>query len=364
MTRPMLNIQPGIMDIAPYIGGESRAKSDQRVIKLSSNEGALGPSPKAMEAVRQMAGEIHRYPDGDCRELREALATRENIPAEQIICGSGSDEIISLLCQSYAGPGDEIIYTDHGFLMYPISAKANGAVPVSVPETDLKADVDEILKGVTDKTKIVFLANPNNPTGSYISKDKVRRLRKDLPEDILLVIDSAYCEFVEEQDYSAGHELIERYGNVVVTRTFSKIYAMGGLRLGWGHCPPDIIDVLNRVRGPFNVNSVAQAAGIAALEDEEFLARSRAHTSEWRQRTASQLTAMGLTVYPSVANFILVEFGSPERAEACRQFLKNRGILVRQMGAYNLGSCLRISIGLGEEMELACAAVKEYLKQA
>lgn len=357
-----LKPKPGIMDIAPYIGGESKASGAGRIIKLSSNEGAFGPPPRAVQAILNAASTAHRYPDGGCNDLRAALAAKNNIDADKIVCGAGSDEIISFLCQSYAGPGDEVLYSRHGFLMYAISAKANGATPVAAPEKNLTADVDALLAAVTDKTKILFLANPNNPTGSYLDKNDIRHLATSLPKNVLLVLDCAYAEFVTADDYSAGHELVNEFENVVVTRTFSKIYALGGLRLGWGHASAEVADVLNRVRGPFNVSSVAQAAGIAALEDDDFIQKSIAHNDEWVTWTSNELIALGLTVYPSAGNFILVSFGDAGRAEAGRLYLKDQGILIRQMGAYGLAECLRISIGTGEEMILARDAIAGYMK--
>lgn len=357
-----LKAKSSIYDIAPYIGGESKSDSAQKTIKLSSNEGAFGPSPKAEKALQDMAGDMHRYPDGGCTDLRAALAQKNNINADNIVCGAGSDEIISLLCQAYAGQGDEVLYSQHGFLMYAISAKAAGATPVNVPEKNLKADPVSLLTAVTDKTKILFLANPNNPTGSYLTHDEVTALHAKLPSSVLLVLDAAYAEYVEAEDYSAGHELVEKHDNVVVTRTFSKIYAMGGLRLGWGHCPDPIADILNRVRGPFNVSSAAQAAGLAALDDGGFVTKCRTHNTACRQNTQEALEAIGLTVYPSAGNFLLVEFISPEQAENTRLALKSKGILVRQMGGYGLPACLRITIGTDEEMSLAISAIKDYLK--
>lgn len=357
----MITPKPGIMDIAPYIGGESKSDKVARVIKLSSNEGALGVPPAVQAALKDMAGTVHRYPDGACTALRERLAQIHHIDAGRIVCGAGSDEIISFLCQAYVAPGDEVVYSQHGFLMYSISAMANGGKPVSVPEKNLKADVDAIVAAVNNKTKIVFLANPNNPTGSYLSRNEVWRLAAALPKTVLLVLDVAYAEFVTADDYSDGHELVEEFGNVVVTQTFSKLYAMGGLRLGWGHCPPDVADVLNRVRGPFNVSSVAQACGLAALSDPVFITASREHNTRWRGWMAERLTSLGLRVYPSQGNFLLVDFGSDARAEKCRLFLKDRGVLIRQMGAYGLAQCLRISTGAAEEMEIAFSEISAYM---
>ncbi len=353
--------KPGIMDIAPYVGGESKADA-ARIIKLSSNESPFGPSPAARQALIDAAADMHRYPDGNCTELRAALSRKNNIDPAQIVCGAGSDEIIAFLCNAFVGAGDEVLYNRHGFLMYGISAQTNGGVPVLADEKNLTADVDALLSAVTPKTRILFLANPNNPTGTWLPASEIRRLREGLREDVILCLDSAYAEFVTDKNYTAGHDLVDEYGNIIVMRTFSKIYGMGGVRLGWGHCSAALADVLNRVRGPFNVSLPAQRAGVAALADDDFVTKAVAHNAQWRQWTTDRLTGLGLAVTPSAANFILVDFSTAERAEACRLFMKGKGILVRQMGAYGLPHCLRISIGLGDEMELACAAIKEYLQ--
>ncbi|WP_207482159.1 histidinol-phosphate transaminase [Arenibaculum pallidiluteum] len=358
--------RPGILEIAAYVGGEAHAPGTGRVIRLASNEGALGPSPKAVEAYLAGAAEIHRYPDGGSTALREALAGLHGIDASQIVCGAGSDELIGLLVRSYAGPGDEVLYSRHGFLMYPISAKSVGATPVAAPERDLCTDVDAMLAAVTPRTRLVFLANPNNPTGSYLPAAEVERLHAGLPPDVLLVIDAAYAEYIEREDYDSGLGLVDRAPNVVVTRTFSKIYALGSVRLGWAYCPAAVADVLNRVRGPFNVSSAAQLAGLAALHDQDFVARSRAHNETWREWTRQELERLGLKVHPSVTNFLLVSFagaaGHNDPAEAARRYLKARGILVRQMGAYGLPDCLRITIGTEAEMREVVAALSSFLK--
>jgi len=348
--------RPGVMEIEAYAGGASSVAGQDRVIKLSSNEGAFGPSAKAVAAARAAAETMHRYPDGSASAVREAIAKAHTLDASRIICGAGSDELISLLCYTYAGAGDEVIYTEHGFLMYPIAAKAAGATPVAVPEADLTADVDAILGAVTKKTRIVFLANPNNPTGTYLGRSEMARLRDGLRADILLVIDAAYAEFVDADDYDAGVELVDagigKNENVVMTRTFSKIYALGGLRLGWAYAPPAIADVLNRVRGPFNVSSLAQAAGVAAMEDAAFVAKCRAHTIDWRARLTQRLRGMGLAVPASQGNFLLARFpGGRDQAAAADAFLKENGIIVRAMDGYGLPDCLRISIGTDEEMD-------------
>jgi len=361
MTTP--KIQPGIMDIAPYIGGESGIEGAERIIKLSSNESALGPSPDASGAFAEMSKQLHRYPDGDCAELRAAIAETFALDAKKIVCGSGSDEIISLICQAFAGPGDEVLYSEHGFLMYPISAKAAGATPVTAPEQNLTTDVDALLAAVTDATRIMFIANPNNPTGTYIPASEMQRLRDGLRDDVLLVIDAAYAEYVGRDDYVDGARMVEEHDNVVMTRTFSKIFGLGGMRLGWGYMPEAVADVLHRVRGPFNVNAAAQAAGAAAVLDTVFTAKVRAHNDTWLPWTRGQLMALGLKVTDSVGNFLLVCFDElPDHdAEAADAFLKRDGIIVRRMAGYGLPQCLRITVGTEDEMRAVIDSLSRYL---
>ncbi|WP_235720855.1 histidinol-phosphate transaminase [Magnetospirillum molischianum] len=351
------------MDVRPYVGGESALEGVSRVIKLSSNEGALGPSPKAMEALAALAPEIHRYPDGGATELRAAIAARFGFAADRIVCGAGSDELLGLLCRAYAGPGDEVLQSEHGFLMYAIAAKVSGATPVKAAEVDLTASVDNLLAAVTPRTKIVYLANPNNPTGTYLPKDEVARLRAGLPDHVLLVIDAAYSEFVSAEDYSCGKELVEAGENTVVCRTFSKIYALGGLRLGWAYCPDSIADVLNRVRGPFNVSSSALIAGLAAFNDTEHYARAKSHNEAWRSWLADRLTELGLTVVPSVANFLLVHFPheAGRDAAAADAYLRRNGIIVRAMASYGLPDSLRITIGNAEETQAVAETLATFL---
>lgn len=340
------------MDIAAYVGGESKIPGVDRIIKLSSNEGPFGPSPSASAAHSAEATNLHRYPDGGAVALRDAIGERYGLDPARIVCGAGSDEIISLLCNAYTSPGDEVLYSEHGFMMYPISAKAAGATPVTAPETNKTADVDALLDAVTENTKIVFLANPNNPTGTYLPNSEVERLRAGLRDDILLVIDAAYAEYVTIDDYTPGIDLVNAGNNTVMTRTFSKIHGLGGVRLGWCYAPENVVDVMNRVRGPFNVSSSAISAGVAAIGDTDFEQMSRDHNTKWREWTAEELRKLGLDVTPSIGNFLLVCFGDdPDRnAEAADQFLKTRGIVVRRMNGYGFPNCLRISIGLEEDM--------------
>jgi histidinol-phosphate aminotransferase len=357
--------RPGVLDIAPYIGGESKVAGVSRVIRLASNESALGPSARAIEAYRSFAGDLHRYPDGGSIELRQALARRNGLDASRIVCGTGSDELISLLARAYAGAGDEVLYSRHGFLMYPIAAKSAGATPIAVPEKDLTADVDALLARVTPKTRLVFLANPNNPTGTFLPHEEVKRLHAGLPKSTLLVIDAAYAEFVTRNDYEPGIELVEAAQNVVMLRTFSKIYALAGLRIGWAYCSAPVADVLNRVRGVFNVSLPAQAAAVAALDDVASLDRAREHNDIWRPWLARELAALGLDVTPSVANFVLARFPpSPKNADAAFAFLQSRGILTRKMGSYGLPEHLRVTIGTEEEMRVVVTTVADFLRTA
>jgi histidinol-phosphate aminotransferase len=361
MSSPIA--KPGILDILPYVGGESEIAGVDRVIKLASNEGALGPSPKAMEAYLKEAETLHRYPDGSASKLRQALAAAYGLGADRIVCGSGSDELLDMLARAYAGPGDEVMFTEHGFLMYPIATMGVGATPVKVAEKNLHADVDALLERACDKTKILFLANPNNPTGTYLPDSEIRRLREGLPEHVLLVIDAAYAEYVTRNDYASGSQLVDEYDNVVMTRTFSKIFALGGVRLGWAYCPESVADVLNRLRGPFNVTSPALAAGLAALGDVAFTDEVRAHTATWFDWTKQQMIDLGLEVPSEVGNFLLVRFPGNDghSAEAADEFLKSRGLIVRRMAGYGLPDCLRITIGREDEMRPLVDTLKEFI---
>lgn len=355
--------RPGILDIAPYVGGDSELPGIAKPIKLASNESALGPSPKAVAAFKAAAAALHRYPDGGQHRLREAIAKRHGLPFAQIVCGNGSDELLTLLAKAYAGEGDEVLHSEHGFLLYPIVALAAGATPVVAREKNLRTDVDALLARVSAKTRMVFVANPNNPTGSYIGKDEMRRLRHGLPDDVLLVIDAAYAEFVTAADYSDGAELVAESDNVVMTRTFSKIYALSALRLGWAFCPPAVADVLNRVRGPFNVNTPAQMAGVAAIEDVALEKEAREHNTRFRGWLAKELGGLGLHVFPSVANFLLVRFADDPRhnAAAADRHLRSQGLILRRVDNYGLPQCLRVTIGREDEMQALVAALRQFL---
>jgi len=359
-NRPKPN--KGVLDIAPYVGGKSKTKSGIAAVKLSSNETPLGPSPKAIKAYTEAAAYLHCYPDGSAAILREAIGEARKLPPERIVCGAGSDELIGLLVNAYTAPGDEIVISQHGFLMYKIYAQSAGATPVFAPEKDLRTDVDAMLAAVTPRTKIVFIANPNNPTGSYITKSELKRLHDGLPGSVILAIDGAYAEYSSVPDYSCGRELVEGSENVVTLRTFSKIYGLAALRVGWAYAPASIIDVLNRVRSPFNVSSVAQAAGIAAVRDTEFTANAQVFNKEWLGYLSKEIGALGLKVYPSIANFLLVDFKDKAQATAANDFLAERGLIVREVAGYSLPQCLRISVGLEKDNRAVVKALAEFLK--
>ena len=340
--------QPGIMEIALYQGGASKIAGRSDVLKLSSNENPFGPSPRAVEAVAAEAARMHLYPATDHGGLRQAIAEGLGLQAERIICGVGSDEVITFLCQAYAGPGDEVLHTEHGFLMYRISALAAGATPVVVKEQARVVDVDAILAGVTGRTRLVFVTNPGNPTGTMIGAQEMARLAEGLPANCLLVIDAAYIDYVEGDDGGAG--LVEARENVVMTRTFSKIYGLGGLRVGWGYGPRAVIDVLNRVRGPFNLSTLALAGAEAAMRDPAYMQMCREVNRVQRARLAEGLAAMGYPSDPSHANFITVHMGSAERAAAADAHLKAHGIIVRLVAAYGLPGAIRITVGREEDV--------------
>ncbi len=362
-TRP--EPRPGIMQIEAYVPGRSAAADGvAKVHKLSSNENPLGASPRAIEAARQAASRLEFYPDGAATRLRQAIADAHGLNAANIVCSNGSDELIGLLAQTYLSAGDEAIFTAHGFLVYRIYIQAAGALPVAVPETDERADVDAILAAVTGRTRIVFLANPNNPTGTYLPFEEVRRLHSGLPKGVLLVLDAAYAEYVRRNDYEAGVELVAGFENVVMTRTFSKIHGLAALRIGWMFAPAHIVEAINRVRGPFNVNAVAIEAGIAALGDRAHVERTAAHNEKWLRWLTAELEALGLRVTPSVGNFVLVHFparpGTPRRKPTISSSGAASSCVASGLTASP--TALRMTVGTEEANRGVAAALAEFLK--
>ncbi len=355
--------KPGVMQIEAYVPGKHAAPGAAKVFKLSSNETPLGPSPAVADAVRSVAGRLELYPDGTAHDLKAAIARAHGLDPANIMCGNGSDDLLTLICETYLAPGDEGIVTEHGFLVYRIQILAAGATPVTVPERELTCDVDAILAAVTERTKIVFVANPNNPTGTYLPADEVRRLHAGLPKHVLLVIDAAYAEYVRRADYEAGAELVSANDNVVMTRTFSKIYGLAALRIGWMYAPAHVVDAVERVRGPFNVNAMAIAAGTAAMGDRDHVEAAARHNETWLARVTEELGALGLTVTPSVANFVLVHF-PPEPGRTAHEaddFLIRRGYILRRVDAYGFPDALRMTIGTEEANRGVVAALKDFL---
>ena len=358
-----LRPKQGILDIALYPPAKHALEGDGPVIRLAYNETPFGPSPRAVEAYLDHTKDLSRYPDGSARRLREAIAELYGLDPARIVCGCGCDEVLSLLAGAYLGPGDEAIYSEYGFLVYRIIILARGATPVVAPETGLTADVDAILARVTPSTRVVFLANPNNPTGTYVSFDQVKRLRAALPDGVLLVLDAAYAEYVRANDYEAGIELVATTHNTVMTRTFSKIHGLASLRIGWAYCPAAIADALNRIRGPFNVSGPAIAAGVAAIEDHAHVQHAVEHNEAWRGRMAEALAALGLSVTPSAANFLLVHFPDEDSrsAAAADAFLQSQRILLRRMTAYGFPNALRMTIGTENDNNAVLGALATFM---
>jgi histidinol-phosphate aminotransferase len=362
MPRPVPN--PGILDIAPYTPGKSPVQEPGRkVFKLSANETPFGPSPKAIDAYKEAAAHLADYPEGTSRVLREAIGRAFGLDPDRIICGAGSDELLNLLAHAYLSRGDEAISTTHGFLVYPIATKANGAVNVVAPETDFTADVDAILKLVTPRTRLVWLANPNNPTGTYLPFDEIKRLRGGLPPHVLLVLDAAYSDYVSRNDYEMGLELVATTENTVMTHTFSKIHGLAALRVGWMFAPAHIVDALNRIRGPFNVSTPAMLAAVAAIEDTAHHQMSKTHTEKWRNWLTEELTKFGLKVTPSVANFVLIHFplGKGKTAADADAFLTKRGLVLRALNNYRLPHALRMTIGTEEANRLVVDGLRDFM---
>ena len=350
--------QPGIMEIELYQGGASSVPGVTDVLKLSSNENPHGPPESARAAARAAAEAMHLYPSTDHAPLRAAIAEVHGLDPDRVICGVGSDEILHLLCQAYAGPGDEVLYPEHGFLVYPIVARAAGAAPVAAPERGRRVDVDALLAAMTERTRVVFVANPANPTGTLVGGQEVTRLADGLPDGCLLVLDGAYAEFAEGFDGGLG--LATTRPNVFATRTFSKLYGLGGMRVGWGYGPRAVVDVLNRLRGPFNLSGVALAAAEAAMRDRAFAARCVADNAAQRARLREGLAALGLPSDRSEANFVLARFANEAEAEACDARLRASGVIVRHPKGYGLPHCLRITVGGAAGVNRVLAAIADW----
>ena len=354
--------QPGIEKIKLYKGGESALPGRDDVLKLSSNENPFGSSPAAQKAFADTSHNLHRYPSSDHAALRQAIGRVHDLDPERIICGSGSDEVLTFLCQTFVGPHDEVIHTEHGFSLYPILVRASGGVPVRVAERDRVVDVDAILAAVTDRTRLVFVTNPGNPTGTRIADADLARLAQNLPGNVLLVLDGAYVEFAD--GYDGGVALVDAHENVVMTRTFSKIYGLGGLRVGWGYGSARVIDLLNRVRGPFNLSSTQLAAAEAAVLDRGFVEDCRRENARLRDWLRTALGKLGIPADESHANYVLARFKDEAAANACDAALRNDGILVRKVAGYGLPNALRITVGREADCRRVIASIKTFQEQS
>jgi histidinol-phosphate aminotransferase len=362
MTSPLPRRE--ILTIHPYVAGESELPGANRTVKLSSNEGAFGVPPGARAAIAEVAAEAYRYPDGGASRLRAAIGKRWGLDPERIVCGAGSDDLLYQFCLSYGGPGRDIVMSEHGFSIYHIAGTYAGSRVIKVAERNLATDLDAMLAAVSPATRLMFIANPNNPTGSMVRQEDIARFRAALPPEVLLVLDSAYAEYVTDPGYDAGVGLVDATDNTVMTRTFSKVFGLGGMRIGWCYAPPAVVDVLNRVRGPFNVSVAAQAAAIAALSEPGWVEAGCAHNAEYRPKLAAGIEAAGLKVWPSQANFVLVDLGTAERANAADAFLRINGIIVRKVGGYGLPHCLRVTVGTAEEVGLVVDGFTEFMRQS
>lgn len=368
MTAALPQPKPSLMKITPYAQGKSKAQGvgseTAQLIKLSSNESPYSASPKALAAGKAF-NQYERYPDGSCAALREAIGKVHGLDPSRLVCGAGSDELINLLIHAYAGEGDEVLYSQHGFLMYAIYAMAHGATPITAPEKNLTADVDALLAAVTANTKIVFLANPNNPTGTYLPAAEVQRLRDGLPPHVLLAVDAAYAEYVLADDYSDGAKLVDSSaGNAVMLRTFSKIYGLSALRLGWAYAPAAVVDVLNRIRSPFNVSSIAQVMGAAAVQDTAFTMQVRDDNAKQRAWLEAELRSLNLPCVPSEGNFLLIHFGSAAKASDVNTALHRAGIIPREVGNYGLPEYLRLTVGTEAENRAVISALNHWRRDA
>jgi histidinol-phosphate aminotransferase len=365
MTANRPQPRPGVLDIEAYVPGKRAAPGVARVFKLSSNETPLGPSPRAVEAFRAVADHLEAYPEGTAKLLREAIGKQFGLDPARIVCGAGSDDLLNLLADAYLQDGDEAIYTKHGFLVYPIATLGSGATPVVAAEKDYTADADAILAKVSDRTRMVFIANPNNPTGTYMPFDELKRLQRSLPPHVVLVVDAAYSEYVRRNDYEAGIELVATTDNVVMTRTFSKIYGLAALRVGWMYGPAHIVEAINRIRGPFNVNTPALMAAIAAINDTAHMEMARAHNEKWLGWLTGEVRKLGLEVTPSVANFLLIHFprSKGKTAADADTFLTSRGLITRRVSAYHLPDALRMTVGTEEANRLAVKTLAEFMER-
>ena len=359
----MILPKPKNINVERYVGGLSKFKKIENPIKLSANESALGASPKAINSFEKQKDKIFNYPESNSNLLRDSISKKFNIDPDKIICGSGSDQIFDFICKVFLERGDEVIVTEFGFIMHRIYASLHGAKVLLAKEKNFKASVDEILKNVTDKTKIVFIANPNNPTGTYLSKDEMLNLRKKLRSNILLVVDDAYFEFIDKDDFSSGLDIFKDKENVLITRTFSKIYGLAGLRLGWGYSSKQIIDAMYKIKPPFNVNRAALAAGAEAIKDNEWTKRAIDHNKLWSEKIFTILEENKIVSNKPTANFFLMNFDKTKiNSDEVFEKLAKERLILRKMEQYKIPNSLRLTIGTGEANQHFIKSIQEICK--
>ena len=365
MTKPLP--KDWILGISPYVPGKSAADDGRPLIKLSANENPLGTGQAARAAFLAATADMATYPDPSASLLREAIAAHHGLDPARVIYGTGSDELLHLAASAYAGPGDEILHVRYGFSVYDIAARRVGATPVVAPDADYATDVDALLASVTEKTRVVFLANPNNPTGTMTPRAEIARLHAGLRPDILFVLDQAYAEYLEADEDDGGLDLARNAANVLVTRTFSKIYGLAAERIGWGYASAEVIDVLHRIRAPFNVTTAGQAAAIAAIDDTAWVDASRAHNAQWRDWLAGEVASLsnhGMRAVPSKANFLLILFEGALTAEAAMKGLWDEGYATRWLPGQGLPNGLRITIGTEEQTRAVAAKLRAMAEAA
>ena len=360
-----LKIKKNINSVVKYEAGISKLAARKTVVKLSSNEGAFGTSTKIKKILKDCDKKMFRYPDPESNKLKEAISKKYKLNKNNIICGNGSDEILTIIAKIFSGPGDEILYSEYGFLMYPIASQLAGAKGIKVKDINYRNSLKNFTQAITKRTKIIFIANPNNPTGTYLTKNELNEFIFKLPKRVLLVIDAAYAEYVTKKDYSSGEDLVKKNSNVIMTRTFSKIYGLAGLRLGWAYCHKSVADIFNKVRLPFNINMVAIKAGVTAVNDKNFYIKSVKHNTYYLNWLTKEIIKLGLIPIPSIANFILIKFPSKGKFSAnnVNNYLLSKSIILRRVDSYGLNDFLRVSIGKKNELIKLIKFLKIYFKK-
>ncbi len=362
--NPVAIAAPGVAGIRPYQPGKPVEELEAELgianaVKLASNENPRGPSPKAVQAIESILPELSRYPDGGGVVLKRALGAKLGVADEQITLGNGSNDVLELVVRAFATEHNSVVFSEHAFAVYPLATQAVGAQSIVVPAKEWAHDLDAMAKAMTSATRVMFIANPNNPTGTWVRKDELDEFLTSVPDHVIVVLDEAYFEYVMEDDYPNGIEYLDRHPNLVVTRTFSKVYGLAGLRIGYGISSCAIADLLNRIRQPFNVNSLAQAAALAALDDDDYVDQSKRLNHSELQRLCVEIKKLGLSYIESAGNFVSIDLGRP--ADSIYDILLEQGVIVRPVANYGMPNHLRVTIGLPEENDRFLNTLKSCL---